>query len=89
MSVPSDANRSNRPLFIVLEGVDGSGKTTQAQLLVDWYREQGASVVITREPGGSELGERLRPIILDPAIACAPRTELLLFMAVRAQHVAR
>lgn len=88
MSVPSDVIHSNRPLFIVLEGVDGSGKTTQAQLLADWYREHGASVVITREPGGSVLGERLRTLILDPTLACAPRAELLLFMAARAQHVA-
>ncbi len=88
MSDPSDATHPKRPLFLVLEGVDGSGKTTQAQLLADWYREQGASVVITREPGGSVLGERLRTIILDPSIACVPRAELLLFMAARAQHVA-
>jgi len=88
MSIPSDVTHRHRPFFLVLEGVDGSGKTTQAQLLADWYREQGASVVITREPGGSELGEHLRTIILDPAIACSARAELLLFLAARAQHVA-
>lgn len=88
MSAPSDATQFNRPLFIVLEGVDGSGKTTQARLLAEWFHERGIPVVMTREPGGSVLGERLRAILLDPEIACTPRAELLTFMAVRAQHVA-
>lgn len=86
--MPSNTSHAPRPHFMVLEGVDGSGKTTQAQLLAEWYRKQGATVVITREPGGSVLGERLRAILLDPNIACAPRAELLTFMAARAQHVA-
>lgn len=88
MSVPSDATHSRRSLFIVLEGVDGSGKTTQAQLLTAWLQEQGIPVVLTREPGGSVLGERLRTLILDHTLPCTPRAELLLFMAARAQHMA-
>lgn len=74
--------------FIVLEGIDGSGKSTQAQLLAEWLREQDIPVVLTREPGGTTLGEHLRTIILDPAIHCVPRAELLLLLAARAQHVA-
>jgi len=88
MSVPSDATLSNHSLFIAFEGVDGSGKTTQAQLLADWYQKHGVAVTLTREPGGTELGERLRAIVLDPTIACTPRAELLTLLAARAQHVA-
>jgi len=72
----------------VREGVDGSGKTTQARLLAEWYRERGMPVCFTREPGGTALGERLRSIILDPAVPCEPRAELLMIEAARAQHVA-
>jgi dTMP kinase len=68
--------------------VDGSGKTTQAQQLADWLRAQGRQVLLTREPGGTALAERLRGIVLDAAIPCAPRAELLLMLAARAQHVA-
>ena len=88
MSSPSNTAAPIQPGFIVLEGVDGSGKTTQAQLLAAWYQAAGYSVVLTREPGGTSLGERLRPIILDAKISCAARAELLLILAVRAQHVA-
>ncbi|MHB9129802.1 MAG: dTMP kinase [Armatimonadota bacterium] len=88
MSSPSDPAISCHPLFIVLEGVDGSGKTTQAQLLAAWFRDHGFPVVLTREPGGTPLGERLREILLNQAIACAPRAELLMMLAARAQHVA-
>lgn len=88
MSSPSDIAISQRVRFIVLEGVDGSGKSTQARLLAEWLRALGRSVVLTREPGGTPLGERLREIILDPEIPCAPRTELMLILAARAQHAA-
>ena len=88
MSSPSDTAVPRDLRFIVLEGVDGSGKSTQAQLLADWYRAQGQAVLLTREPGGTPLGERLRAIILDAEIDCAARTELLLILAARAQHVA-
>jgi dTMP kinase len=68
--------------------VDGSGKTTQAHLLATWYRAQGFTVVETREPGGTSLGEQLRAVILDATVPCAPRAELLMILAARAQHVA-
>jgi dTMP kinase len=88
MSPPSDTACSQPARFIALEGVDKSGKSTQAELLADWLRTRGRSVILTREPGGTPLGERLREIILDRSIDCAPRTELLLILAARAQHVA-
>jgi len=86
----SDSAHSVRPHptpFIVLEGVDGSGKSTQVELLAAWLREQGATVCVTREPGSTVLAERLRALILDPSIRCAPRAELLMLLAARAQHV--
>jgi dTMP kinase len=76
------------PRFLVVEGVDGSGKSTQVQLLASWLQEHGLPVLVTREPGGTPLAERLRALILDPSLACAPRAELLLLLAARAQHVA-
>lgn len=76
-------------LFISLEGPEGGGKSTQAQLLAEWLRGQGAEVVITREPGGDPLSEGIRALLLNPEIALDLRAELLLFLAVRAQHVAQ
>jgi dTMP kinase len=74
-------------LFITLEGVEGSGKTTQARLLNDTLQARGHSVLLTREPGGTPAGAALRTLLLDPAIALEPATELLLMLADRAQHV--
>ncbi len=74
--------------FIALEGVDGSGKSSQAELLAAWYRARGARVLLTREPGGTPLGEHLRSSLLDPAMICSDRAELLMMLAARAQHVA-
>jgi len=88
MSSPTTVADSLRSRFIVLEGVDGSGKTTQARLLTDWLRAQGVPVVLTREPGGTALGEELRGLILNPDVACSPRAELLMILAARAHHVA-
>ena len=88
MTSPADTAALRRGLFLALEGVDGSGKTTQARLLAAWCREHGLPVTLTREPGGTALGERLRATILDPEIACVPRAELLMILATRAQHVA-
>lgn len=74
--------------FITLEGPDGSGKTTQAQLLVEWLRDQGHDVLLTREPGGSEIGNQIRDVLHDSDNAAMdPRTEFLLYSASRAQHV--
>jgi len=76
------------PRFIVVEGIDGSGKSTQVGLLAEWLREAGYHVTLTREPGGTALAERLRALILDHTITCSPRAELLMLLAARAQHVA-
>ena len=74
--------------FITLEGIEGSGKTTQIALLAAWLREQGREVVQTREPGGCGIADAVRAILLDSAnSAMKPRTELLLYAAARAQHV--
>ena len=73
--------------FVVLEGGDGSGKSTQRDLLVAWLLESGIEAVGTLEPGGSELGVSLRKLLLD-GDAIAPRAEALLMAADRAQHVA-
>lgn len=75
-------------LFVVFEGGDGAGKTTQARLLADWAREAGREVVLTREPGEGPVGERIRAILLDPATGdLSPRAEALLYSADRAHHV--
>ena len=73
--------------FVVLEGGDGSGKSTQRELLVAWLRESGIEAVATHEPGGSELGVSLRKLLLDGG-AITPRAEALLMAADRAQHIA-
>jgi len=77
-------------LFITLEGPDGSGKTTQAHLLVEWLEERDYPVVLTREPGGTDIGDQIRAVLHDPENAAMdPRTEILLYSADRAQHVAQ
>ena len=74
-------------MFFSFEGIDGSGKSTQARLLAQALRQRDYEVVEVREPGGTPLGERVRSLLLDPdAIICA-RAELLLFAAARAQLV--
>jgi dTMP kinase len=74
-------------MFVTFEGVDGSGKTTQARLLAERLRSDGRDVVLTREPGGTELGERLRDTLLWGKEAIAPWAEAALFAAARAQLV--
>lgn len=75
-------------LWITLEGGDGSGKTTQAQLLESWLTAAGRTVLRTREPGGSEVGQLIRDIVLHHRGDIAPRAEALLYAADRAHHVA-
>ena len=76
-------------MFISIEGLDGSGKTTQAQRLYDWLRLRGHDVLLTREPGGTPIGEQIRALLHDlDNTAMQPATELLLYNASRAQLVA-
>jgi dTMP kinase len=74
-------------LFIVFEGPEGAGKTTQAKLLYRYLKNKGYDVVLTREPGGTKLAEAVRKIILSPKMKIYPMTELLLYEAARAQHI--
>lgn len=79
---------SDSGVWITLEGGDGSGKTTQANLLAEWLTDAGRTVVRTREPGGSEVGQLIRDIVLHHRGDIAPRAEALLYAADRAHHVA-
>jgi dTMP kinase len=74
--------------FITLEGGDGSGKSTQAQMLQAWLEGEGRTVVRTREPGGTELGIEIRRLVQHTEGHVAPRAEALLYAADRAHHVA-
>ena len=74
--------------FIVFEGVDGSGTTTQSRLLASHLREAGLPVTLTREPGGTPIAEKIRQLVLDPSIeGVSPMSELFLYAASRSQHV--
>ena len=75
--------------FITFEGIDGSGKSTQLRLLEKFLRANGCDALLTREPGGTPLGLRLRAALLDATEEVDPLTELLVFAADRAQHVRR
>ena len=75
-------------MFVTFEGIDGSGKSTQAQLLGKWLEEQGRTVVATREPGGTPLGERVRELLLD-GDAMSAWSEAALFVAARSELVER
>lgn len=73
-------------LFIVLEGPDKSGKSTQARLLADTLKGRGREVLHTREPGGTSVAEGVRKVLLDPNLTIDPLAELFLYEASRAQH---
>lgn len=74
-------------LFIAFEGGDGAGKSTQVKLLASALQEQGHEVVVTREPGGSDVAEHIREVLLNPNHRIDGITEALLFAAARADHV--
>lgn len=75
-------------MFISFEGIDGAGKTTLLSTLVAWLKREQIAHVVTREPGGTRLGERVRELLLDPGHkGMSPRAELLLYSASRAQLV--
>jgi len=76
------------PLFLTFEGVEGCGKSTQLELLRSRLADSEIELLVTREPGGTELGQRLRKLLLEPTQApMAPEAELLLYAADRAQHL--
>ena len=78
-----------RGLFITFEGLDGSGKTTQIRKLAAWLAKRGIEPVVTRQPGGTEIGDRIRAILLDArTIGLAPMTEMALMFGDRAQAIA-
>lgn len=86
--LPTDDAARKRGLFLVFEGVEGSGKSTQARALAETLEGEGHKVVVTREPGGTPVAERLRALLLDPdGEDMESRTEALLLAAARAEHV--
>ena len=78
----------SRGLFISLEGIDGVGKSTQSDLIENYLRDLGRTVLRTLEPGGTELGQEIRHLLLHRKGDVAPRSEALLYAADRAHHVA-
>ncbi|KQR23657.1 thymidylate kinase [Microbacterium sp. Leaf151] len=88
MHAPRAAAAGGPGLFVTFEGGDGAGKTTQASLLERWLAQQGRRVVRTREPGGTEVGVRIRDIVLHHRGHIDARAEALLYAADRAHHIA-
>ncbi len=88
LRIPTPPATRSGGLFIVFEGVEGSGKSTQVELLANSLRAEGHDVVVTREPGGPPVAERIRDVLLDPnGKGMDARTEALLYAAARAEHV--
>ncbi|MBE7325470.1 dTMP kinase [Nocardioides sp. Y6] len=84
----SAATRADSGLFVCFEGGDGGGKSTQAQLLVDWVTSTGRKALLTRQPGGTVVGQEFRRIVLSPETGdLSPRTEALAYAADKAEHV--
>ena len=80
--------QSNRGRFVVLEGVEGAGKSTQARMLGEWMEACGIPFTLTREPGGTEVGDAIRNVVQDrPELTIPPETELLLYLAARTAFV--
>jgi dTMP kinase len=79
---------TERGVFVALEGGEGAGKSTQARMLGDWLEKLGHRVLLTREPGGTDVGGLLRRIVLDHATGkLSPRAEALIYAADKAEHV--
>lgn len=75
-------------IFITVEGSDGAGKGSNIEVIRDWFESRSRSVVLTREPGGTQLGEKIRNLLLDKnSSPVSPMAELLLMFAARAQHI--
>ncbi|CAN5284132.1 dTMP kinase [soil metagenome] len=90
LAIGTTSAKPDSGLFIAFEGVEGAGKSTQITLLAQQLRDEGHEVVVTREPGGAPLAERIRQLVLDPATTdMGGRTEALLIAAARADHVDR
>ncbi len=86
--IPPVTGRSHRGVFITIEGLDGCGKSTQLSKLAAALRREGREVLVTREPGGTPLGESIREVALDSRTAqLSPRAEMAMMFAARAQHV--
>lgn len=76
-----------RGKFITFEGADGGGKSTQVQLAADYLRRRGCEVVVSREPGGTPLAEKVRALVLDPELPLSNISQTLLYLAARSEHV--
>ena len=85
---PRPPTRPDRGWFLVLEGVEGAGKTTQVRLLAEWLESCGVSFTLAREPGGTEVGEAIRNVVQERIdLSVPPETELLLYLAARSAFV--
>ena len=85
---PRPPTRPDRGWFLVLEGVEGAGKTTQVRLLAEWLESCGVSFTLAREPGGTEVGEVIRNVVQERIdLSVPPETELLLYLAARSAFV--
>ncbi len=85
---PRSPTRPDRGWFLVLEGVEGAGKTTQIRLLAEWLESCGVSFTLAREPGGTEVGEAIRNVVQERVdLSVPPETELLLYLAARSAFV--
>lgn len=78
---------NKKGFFITFEGTDGAGKSTQIRLAAEWLSSLGYPVLTTREPGGGAVSERIRNLLLDPALQMEALTELFLYQAARVEHV--
>ena len=79
--------KNKKSVFITIEGCEGCGKTTQSELLKKYLETKGLTVILTREPGGSDVAEQIRNILLNPKNTISPFCELMLYEAARIQHL--